>query len=636
MSNAKGPSESKVRPSATPSEFHEFSQLKPILLEHRPHNETPPTLPPSLSPASPSHIHISNRNGPKPLRATTPPVAKERHEKAVHILGPSGAHDSLFLEQHLSPDPMSEAGQELIGMYSNDKCKPVGFVSLLGGQETNTKDPSSFINQRLIIGQILGPFRDTLISMYVLRPYMQAETDTGPSYRYTQKIHPAFPIEDKAVFFQSNLSDGLICAVYSTSLIYWKNTHALSSHPCPDLKFVRHLAGGALQDEFASPRLSTVAAGLVFLTGRPVTSIIETSMTVGRVVALAHSLGLNRDPTNWKIPQHHKRLRVRLWWCLIIHDTWSSFSRGIPAHILSTQHDVPIPSLAAHIPVANESEDDILAAQGFVLLCELTVVVREMMMITYDLSPKTQDDISKKLRKHEVSLDLWEESFSNWKETQSLRGSNEVTGSSSLTLEFLTIKMFLSRIALHESSKAEAPQSLEIRQYYQLHCRKAAHNVVEFMAGLSKLNFGEFWLPYAASHLTVCATLLLRCALETDDNEAARSCMWDVRKLQTVLKAARDDYEWELGETCLDHCENLISRAKHTNIELENTDDNETIRQSFQSDIDHRDILDGFSNDELWGAAVFMNTAPWDTLDAQMGYNSFFDITTADGNLTWG
>jgi hypothetical protein len=88
--------------------------------------------------------------------------------RPVHILGPSGAFDSQFLEQHLVPDPKSHAGEELIGIYSNDKRKPVGFASLLQSQEKAILDPaSSSINRRKIVEQILGPFAAVLLELYV-------------------------------------------------------------------------------------------------------------------------------------------------------------------------------------------------------------------------------------------------------------------------------------------------------------------------------------------------------------------------------------------------------------------------------------------------------------------------------------
>lgn len=78
----------------------------------------------------------------------------------------------------------------------------------------------------------------------------------------------------------------------------------------------------ALQEEFLSPSLDTLYAALLDLNGRPVTSITDNVLTSGKTVALAHSLGLNRDPSSWNISKDEKHARIRLWWGVLIHDRW--------------------------------------------------------------------------------------------------------------------------------------------------------------------------------------------------------------------------------------------------------------------------------------------------------------------------
>jgi hypothetical protein len=113
----------------------------------------------SLNPTSPDQVSIATSSSLEENSSSRRPV---------HILGPSGAFDSQFLEQHLIPDPKSHAGEELVGIYSNDKSKPVGFASLLQSQEKVILDPaSSSINRRKIVEQILRPFAAVLLELYV-------------------------------------------------------------------------------------------------------------------------------------------------------------------------------------------------------------------------------------------------------------------------------------------------------------------------------------------------------------------------------------------------------------------------------------------------------------------------------------
>lgn len=67
-------------------------------------------------------------------------------------------------------------------------------------------------------------------------------------------------------------------------------------------------------------------------------------------------------------------------------------------------------------------------------------------------------------------------------------------------------------------------------------------------------------LTDSAFHLTSTATLLVRCALETSDNEVARSCLANVESFRTILRRVREEYDWDVADMCLDHCERILNR----------------------------------------------------------------------------
>lgn len=68
----------------------------------------------------------------------------------------------------------------------------------------------------------------------------------------------------------------------------------------------------------------------------------------------------------------------------------------------------------------------------------------------------------------------------------------------------------------------------------------------------------------SAFHLTSTATLLVRCSLETTDNEIARSCLNSVETLCAVLRRVRDEEDWDVADMCLDHCERILTRLPGT------------------------------------------------------------------------
>lgn len=153
-------------------------------------------------------------------------------------------------------------------------------------------------------------------------------SNLGILIRFLEKINASFPIFDEQVFLEAykagdgSLPPPLMCQVYAMSLIYWNQSPVLAPHPKPDIRYAVNLAVAALHEEFSAPGLSTLGAALIDLTGRPIFSMTGNAINTGRTVALSHCLGLNRDPSNWKLSRAEKNNRIRLWWAVVIHDRW--------------------------------------------------------------------------------------------------------------------------------------------------------------------------------------------------------------------------------------------------------------------------------------------------------------------------
>lgn len=148
--------------------------------------------------------------------------------------------------------------------------------------------------------------------------------------RYFDYLHPCFPILDEATFSdmwhqrKSRISSTLLCDLYASALVFWDKSEALShqANARPDDQFIWNQAVSALQEDFMAPSTSTINAALLDLIGRPVHSVIGNIVNAGRVVTLAHSLGLHRDPSTWKATDHEKTIRIKLWWGVLINDYW--------------------------------------------------------------------------------------------------------------------------------------------------------------------------------------------------------------------------------------------------------------------------------------------------------------------------
>lgn len=119
------------------------------------------------------------------------------------------------------------------------------------------------------------------------------------------------------------ISPAVMACLYAHSIIYWKNDKQLSRIPHPDGRFIWNLALEALYSELhLFPGMSSIIAIILNVGGRPTTTMIGNGLLLGTAVSLANCLGLNRNPTAWGIPEREKALRMKIWWCLLIHDRW--------------------------------------------------------------------------------------------------------------------------------------------------------------------------------------------------------------------------------------------------------------------------------------------------------------------------
>jgi hypothetical protein len=303
------------------------------------------------------------------------------------------------------------------------------------------------------------------------------------------------------------ISSTLICDLYALTLLFWNRSEVLRHLPRPNLQFMWNQAVAALQDDFTAPTISTVHAALLDLTGRPVVQITENIMNAGRVVTLAHSLGLHRDPTLWKSTTHEKNIRTRLWWGVLIHDYWSSICHGIPPSIDRRCYDVPVPTLDSLL-APHASADIQQVTSSFMHLCRLSQILGDLLPFVYSLQLDV-DELGRNLRKVDCALDDWVEGLpQHLRLSQSLASVN---GSSNLWFLYLSVKMLICRLAfkVRQSSsvlrfsltidkaalKDTKQNGPEVREYRLSMLREAASDVADFITSLVQTQLTEFWMP---------------------------------------------------------------------------------------------------------------------------------------------
>ncbi|KAL4867829.1 hypothetical protein BDV12DRAFT_110927 [Aspergillus spectabilis] len=493
----------------------------------------------------------------RPSEPTPGFAQNDTSNQSGHIVGPAMARDAQVLERCMSSiysTAVSYARPNPYSVYSDDTRNPVIYMKVPRQRNiVPSGNGNAGFRQFEAMEKVIEPLGPELCSVYF------------------KEIHPPFPILDEKTVIEAYQQDGLpyalACEIYACSLILWKTSPKISatSRPVPDVRYLWNLTVSAMNDDFLSPNFSTVLACILDLLGRPITSITYNAVNVGRVVALAQSLGLNRNPATWGLDRRQKSLRIRTWWGILIHDKWASLSHGTPPHIHKSVWDVPLPdsnSLLVNILPGQEYPSDtrLQGGHSFVALCSLTTILGQILPLIYALETQPLEHSFRTLRRHETTLNEWEESLPLWLRPTSPNFKREAAGALNLQLSFLAVKLCLSRIALLEMHRSNDSPVEEDKMYYRSRCRKVARAIVDFVVILTEEEAAAFWLPYTAYHFTSAATMTLRCALEAESADTAQECVTSAKKLIDFLRKMKNDVNWDLADICLGQCEAVVDR----------------------------------------------------------------------------
>jgi hypothetical protein len=391
----------------------------------------------------------------------------------------------------------------------------------------------------------------------------------GPSHHdellglFARQVHPYFPIVDLSVFENlehmqnDEFPSTLLCYIYMMSAHLWSITPGLAHIPSPDLIQAINLAMAALQADFMAPTVHTIAAAVLDLLARPVKSVTTNILTIGKLVALAHSHGLHRDPTRWSKSPEPTSMRKCLWWAVVIHDQWGSYAHGTPPNISSNRHDVPIIHPDDYV-VVPPSLGINHASHSFTHLSMLTKILGELLNIVHDFNT-VWADIPRVLRKLECSLDDWEDMVCRHYNIDPAR--TPPAGQCSLWFSYLAVKLLVQRLYLRAAGSQTAPPAVDERQYRIIPLRNSALAIVDFLGSLTRHHFDEFWLSYSAHFLVTATIMLLRCTIETREDGALQLCKSKLTALRTTLERATNEYGWDVADICLERCSKAIDRV---------------------------------------------------------------------------
>ncbi|KAF7528436.1 hypothetical protein G7054_g10136 [Neopestalotiopsis clavispora] len=476
----------------------------------------------------------------------TPLSVDDAEQDNSHIVGPANTSDIQVLADYLSVFSSSNGGVRMVRPFPSSHSKPVMFANVkkrpLGMD--NSSNPSR--EKLKIIEKLLEPNIDQLIDLYF------------------RKVNVCVPLLDRCSFKHQNetakdkISPALLASLYAHTLTYWRFAPERCEQRVPDGRFIWNLANEALYSELhLSPGISTITAILLNIGGRPTTSLIGNGVQLGAAVSLAYSLGLNRDPLPWDIPNAEKLLRMKIWWSLMIHDKWSSLAHGTPFHIQDEQYDVPFPTKHLFKSQGTQPFDD-QAEDVFIALFGLTRVLSHCLQHLYCII-RDNDQISNL----DFKLNYWVEKLETNVRRIITRGNFlELPGAANLRLSYISVQLLIKRLELEHVREIYGPDSdMLANQYMQV--RRTAEEIVLFVQELGNEQLSDFWLPMSAFMFSSTTTFLLRCALETETSQAELATSTSLRlawDLITSLRNHREQYGWDLGDICLDQHEEIIER----------------------------------------------------------------------------
>ncbi|KAF4775611.1 fungal specific transcription factor domain-containing protein [Colletotrichum scovillei] len=488
-----------------------------------------------------------------PQKKRYPEPIGDGGEDEAHIVGPADIEDTQVLSTYLSNDS-SGLNRGRISVTSprqehgGGSRKPVVFTTVRKQPIGLPDDRNPAFLKCQMIEKLLEPMLPDVIQLFFEKP------------------NRCFPLLDRQSFEKRfaedrrHISPALLASLYAHTMTYWAQSPELVTQHRPDTRFIWNQANDALYSEMhLSPGISTLLAILLNIAGRPLTSIIGNGLQLGSAISLAHSLGLNRDSSDWDIPEAEKLLRTKIWWAIFVYDKWSSLAYGTPPQLRSGQHDVALPTVeqlcgSAPNPVDHEATSVYLA---FVALSRFLDRYLERI---YDLE-KTSTTGPWDL---EVLLTQWEDSLDNNIRRRIIRGgeSLDIPGSANLRLAYLYIRLLLRKWELDAEKAANADHTSSIPMRCYLEVRRAAEEIVLLVQELKDPQLGDYWLPLLTFAFTSTTKFLLRCALETENTVSGLAQSMSLKLARDLINALQVHRQkaWDVGDLCIAQYSEVIEK----------------------------------------------------------------------------
>lgn len=266
-------------------------------------------------------------------------------------------------------------------------------------------------------------------------------------------------------------------------------------------------------------------------------------------LGLAESLGLNIDPSDWRLSRMEVMLRRRLWWFTYSLHTWHALVTSRPSHLNDDNWHVS-ELTADDFEGAAHGDVDIcesIMQQVPICLaeCELSVIAADVLKKFYTLKATSESlPLSALLARAQplrARIESWRQTLPILSKPASDLDAEELERGAALRLSHLTLEILIFRALLRplfyqagQQPPAESSRD-PIAAIFEngFTCAKVASEIV---SSLQAKHFAGFWPPYVRYQLCYVSTFILTNLAQSSTKEMAVRFMSLLSKWRDTLR----------------------------------------------------------------------------------------------------
>ena len=406
-------------------------------------------------------------------------------------------------------------------------------------------------------------------------------------YRYVQ---PYFPVlshgyhDSDGLCQPSQVPTCVLAAIYGHALPFcaWDEKLCVEVYTPPSADALFRIAWLTCLPTFHTPMLSTLQTLLLLVQRRPTNKHVSDTpfkwVMMTSAVSIAQTLGLNRELSDWPIPDWEKSLRRRLAWATFVQDKWLALNFGRASHIQADDWDVrqlyaedfddAQTHSASQTPNSQaEVNQEHKSTQHFTRLCDLTEIVDDIMHELFSIrstralhnSLEATLEVAKPLR---MRLTEWYQNLpcvlrSQAQQPASSRPSDptspinndpddiqrnhnivqqrgqELNGNGSLHLAYITAKIELFRAMLRpQATDANAAAVTALRTG----AVAVAREMLDFLDSLREKDLVGFWASYSRTNFTIASSFILLLFVSAPSLKDAEECLMLLNAWRALLR----------------------------------------------------------------------------------------------------